>query len=241
MEESPSTLAWRIQEPRAVFNIERDPRYLKAFQLLLDNAIRSCCILPLTRAHRRLGAAGFPATRFFFQPADIVTQILNFGVPAPIDVQIAGNHQLGNYNVARQLTNRIRAIPGAVGVHVQQAYDAPTLHLEVDRTFAQSVGLSQRDVADNLLVWLSSSFQTGPAFWLNPQNGINYNVAVQTPCRVGAGHGPRRRDRPVPASSLLRPLVQPTVQLQPLLQPVQVVIGSAALLAEAVLADLEHV
>jgi multidrug efflux pump subunit AcrB len=123
----------------------------------------------------------FPATQFFFQPADIVTQILNFGVPAPIDVQIAGSDQLGNYNVARQLANRIRAIPGAVDVHVQQAYDAPALRLEVDRTFAQSVGLSQRDVAGNLLVSLSSSFQTAPTFWLNPKSGISYNVAVQTP------------------------------------------------------------
>src|ERR1035441_2856572 len=77
----------------------------------------------------------FPATQFFFQPADIVTQILNFGVPAPIDVQIAGSDQLGNYNVARQLANRIRSIPGAVDVHVQQAYDAPALRLDVDRTF----------------------------------------------------------------------------------------------------------
>ncbi len=123
----------------------------------------------------------FPATQFFFQPADIVTQILNFGVPAPIDVQIAGSDQLGNYNVARQLANRIRAIPGAVDVHVQQAYDAPALRLEVDRTFAQSVGLSQRDVAGNLLVSLSSSFQTAPTFWLNPKSGISYNIAVQTP------------------------------------------------------------
>ena len=123
----------------------------------------------------------FPATQFSFQPADIVTQILNFGVPAPIDVQIAGNDQLGNYNVARELANRIRDIPGAVDVHVQQAYDAPTLHLDVDRTFAQSVGLSQRDVAQNLLVSLSSSFQTAPTFWLNPKSGISYNVAVQTP------------------------------------------------------------
>jgi multidrug efflux pump subunit AcrB len=123
----------------------------------------------------------FPSTQFFFQPADIVTQILNFGVPAPIDVQITGNGQLGNYNVARQLANRIRAIPGAVDVHVQQAYDNPTLHLDVDRTFAQSVGLSQRGVAQNVLVSLSSSFQTAPTFWLNPQSGISYNVAVQTP------------------------------------------------------------
>ena len=83
--------------------------------------------------------------------------------------------------MARQLANRIRAIPGAVDVHVQQAYDAPALRLDVDRTFAQSVGLSQRDVAQNLLVSLSSSFQTAPTFWLNPKSGISYNVAVQTP------------------------------------------------------------
>jgi len=123
----------------------------------------------------------FPGTQFFFQPADIVTQILNFGVPAPIDVQIAGNDEAGNYDLARQLANRIRAIPGAVDVHVQQANDAPTLDLDVDRTFAQTVGLSQRDVAQNLLVSLSSSFQTAPTFWLNPRTGISYNVAVQTP------------------------------------------------------------
>ena len=123
----------------------------------------------------------FPSTQFFFQPADIVTQILNFGVPAPIDVQIAGSDETGNYNLARQLANRIRAIPGAVDVHVQQANDAPTLDLDVDRTFAQTVGLSQRDVAQNLLVSLSSSFQTAPTFWLNPRTGISYNVAVQTP------------------------------------------------------------
>jgi len=105
----------------------------------------------------------FPSTQFFFQPADIVTQILNLGVPAPIDVQIAGGNQLANYNVARRLANRIRAIPGAVDVHVQQAYDAPTLHLDVDRTFAQSVGLCQRDVAQSLLVSFELQLSDGAA------------------------------------------------------------------------------
>ena len=123
----------------------------------------------------------FPGTQFFFQPADIVTQILNFGVPAPIDVQVVGANQIGNYELAERLANRIRQVPGAVDVHVQQAYDAPTLRLDVDRTLAQSVGLSQRDVAQNLLISLSSSFQTAPTFWLNPQNQISYNLAVQTP------------------------------------------------------------
>jgi CzcA family heavy metal efflux pump len=123
----------------------------------------------------------FPGTQFFFQPADIVTQILNFGTPAPIDVAVTGMNQRGNYVVAEKLANEFRHIPGAVDVHVQQALDEPTLHMDVDRTRAQSVGLQAKDVAGNLLVSLSSSFQTSPAFWLDPKNGVSYNVAVQSP------------------------------------------------------------
>jgi len=123
----------------------------------------------------------FPGTQFFFQPADIVTQILNFGTPAPIDVAISGNNINGNYEVAQKLANEMRHIPGAVDVHVQQALDEPTLHMDIDRTRVQSVGLQAKDVAQNLLVSLSSSFQTAPAFWLDPRNGVSYNVAVQTP------------------------------------------------------------
>jgi multidrug efflux pump subunit AcrB len=123
----------------------------------------------------------FPGVQFFFQPADIVTQILNFGTPAPIDVAITGNNQQANFLIGQKLANEIRHIPGAVDVHVQQAFDGPTLHMDVDRTRAQLVGLQTRDVAQNLLVSLSSSFQTAPAFWLDPKNGVSYNVAVQTP------------------------------------------------------------
>jgi CzcA family heavy metal efflux pump len=123
----------------------------------------------------------FPGTQFFFQPADIVTQILNFGTPAPIDVALTGANQRANYVVAEKLAKEIRHIPGAVDVHVQQAFDEPTLHMDVDRTRAQSVGLQAKDVAQNLLVSLSSSFQTSPAFWLDPKNGVDYNVAVQSP------------------------------------------------------------
>jgi CzcA family heavy metal efflux pump len=123
----------------------------------------------------------FPGVQFFFQPADIVTQILNFGTPAPIDVQVVGMNQRANYAVAEKLANEMRHIPGAVDVHVQQAYDAPTLHMDVDRTRAQSVGLQTKDIAQNLLVSLSSSFQTAPSFWLDPRNGVQYQVAVQTP------------------------------------------------------------
>src|ERR1700737_2677569 len=123
----------------------------------------------------------FPGVQFFFQPADIVTQILNFGTPAPIDVAITGNNQQANFLVAEKLANEMRHIPGTVDVHVQQAFDGPTLHMDVARTRVQTVGLQARDVAQNVLVSLSSSFQTAPAFWLDPKNGVSYNVAVQTP------------------------------------------------------------
>jgi multidrug efflux pump subunit AcrB len=126
-------------------------------------------------------AGQFPGTQFFFQPADIVTQILNFGVPAPIDIEITGADQRGNYAVAGTLVARMRHIPGAVDVHVHQAFDTPALHLDLDRVRAQSVGLNARDVAQNLLVSLSSSFQTAPTYWLDPRNGVSYGVSVQMP------------------------------------------------------------
>jgi multidrug efflux pump subunit AcrB len=123
----------------------------------------------------------FPGVQFFFQPADIVTQILNFGTPAPIDIQIMGMDQAANYQAGLKLANEIRHIPGAADVHVQQAFDAPTLFMNIDRTRAQYVGLQARDIAQNVLVPLSSSFQTAPSFWLDPKNGVSYNVAVQAP------------------------------------------------------------
>ena len=123
----------------------------------------------------------FPGVQFFFQPADIVTQILNFGVPAPIDIEITGANQPANYVIAAKLASQMKHIPGASDVHIQQAFDTPTLRMNVDRTRAQAVGLQARDVAQNVLVSLSSSFQTTPAFWLDPKNGVSYNVAVQTP------------------------------------------------------------
>jgi CzcA family heavy metal efflux pump len=123
----------------------------------------------------------FPAVEFFFQPADIVSQILNFGLPAPVDIQLVGNDYQQNYFLAQQIANRMRHIPGAVDVHVQQMMNLPTLHLDVDRVRAQQVGISERDVAQNLLVSLSSSFQTTPSFWLNPRTGVSYNVAVMSP------------------------------------------------------------
>ena len=123
----------------------------------------------------------FPGVEFFFQPADIVSQILNFGQPSPIDVQLSGPNSDQNYVIAQRIANQLRRVPGAVDVHVQQLMNSPTLHLDVDRVRAQAVGLTERDVAQNLLVSLSSSFQTSPTFWLNPSNGVSYNVAVMSP------------------------------------------------------------
>jgi CzcA family heavy metal efflux pump len=123
----------------------------------------------------------FPGVQFYFQPADIVTQILNFGTPAPIDVEVTGMNQRGNYLIGEKLASEFRHIPGAVDVHVQQAFDNPTLYMDIDRARAQSVGMQSRDVAQNVLVSLSSSFQTSPAFWLDPKNGVEYTVAVQEP------------------------------------------------------------
>ena len=123
----------------------------------------------------------FPGVEFFFQPADIVSQILNFGLPSPIDIQIVGKDQTKNYELAQELGNQLRHVSGTADVHVQQLVNAPALRLNVDRTRAQQVGLQQRDVAQNLLVSLSGSFQTQPTFWLNRENGVTYNVVVQTP------------------------------------------------------------
>jgi len=123
----------------------------------------------------------FPSTQFFFQPPDIVSQILNFGMPAPIDIEIMGQNQRGNYLAAEKLATQIQHVPGAVDVHVQQTFDDPTLHMEIDRARAQSVGLQARDIAQNLLVSLSSSFQTAPVLWMDPKNGATYQVAVQSP------------------------------------------------------------
>ncbi len=123
----------------------------------------------------------FPQLTFFFQPADIVSQILNFGLPAPIDVQLIGRDQKGNYDIARQMVERIARIPGAADVHLHQVMDAPELRVNVDRTRAEQAGLTQRDVANTLLTSLSSSGQTAPNFWLNPENGVSYQVTVQTP------------------------------------------------------------
>ena len=123
----------------------------------------------------------FPGIEFFFQPADIVTQILNFGLPAAIDVQFSGNDTAGNAARAAELTKAIKQIPGAVDAHVHQRLDGPSLNLQMDRTRLQQYGLTAANVGQNVLIALSGSSQTAPAFWLNPVNGVVYSIAVQTP------------------------------------------------------------
>jgi CzcA family heavy metal efflux pump len=126
-------------------------------------------------------AEEFPGTQFFFQPADMITQILNFGVPSPIDIQLIGPDVSANYQIAQQISDRLQHIPGAVDVHVQQLRSYPAIELDVDRVRAQSVGLSEQDVANSILLSTSSSFQINPSFWVNPANRFEYNVAVQVP------------------------------------------------------------
>src|SRR6266404_6329192 len=126
-------------------------------------------------------AATFPDLSFYFQPADIVSQILNFGLPAPIDIQVAGYAEKPNYAIAREIEARVKQIPGAVDVGLHQITNAPELRVKVDRTRAQELGFTERDVANSLLISLSSSFQVTPNFWTDPKSGINYPVAIQTP------------------------------------------------------------
>ncbi|OHX19970.1 efflux RND transporter permease subunit [Chromobacterium sphagni] len=123
----------------------------------------------------------FPGVEFFFQPADIITQILNFGSPAAIDVQIVGKSQADNAAFAGRLLSRIKAVPGAADVHVHQRLDSPSIQLAMDRARMQGMGIAPFDVAQNLLLPLSGSQQTQPAFWLNPANSIVYNLQAQTP------------------------------------------------------------
>ena len=123
----------------------------------------------------------FPEEEVYFEAANITNQILNFGLPAPIDLQVTGRDAAPNYQIAKQLVARIAQIPGAVDVHLHQVVNAPELRINVDRTKAGQIGLMQRDVANSLLISLSGSGQVAPNQWLNWQNGVNYQILVQTP------------------------------------------------------------
>jgi multidrug efflux pump subunit AcrB len=122
----------------------------------------------------------FPDMVFFFEPANITNQILNFGLPAPIDVQVVGRDVTNNYKLAQDLRDRIARIPGAADVHIHQVFQQPQLNVNVDRVKAGQLGLTQRDVSSSMLISLSGNNQVAPSFWLNPANGVSYNVGVQT-------------------------------------------------------------
>jgi multidrug efflux pump subunit AcrB len=126
-------------------------------------------------------ARQFPGVMFAFLPSDMVTQILNFGLPAPIDIQVIGKDQEGNKAWANALLQNIRSVPGIADLRIQQPFDEPFLHLRVERTKAQELGFTAHDIAQNLLVSLSGSFQTSPTFWVDPRNGVSYQIATQTP------------------------------------------------------------
>jgi multidrug efflux pump subunit AcrB len=123
----------------------------------------------------------FPGMQFAFLPADIVSQILNFGAPAPIDLQIRGANLDANFAYANKLLNRIRRIPGIADARIQQSPNNPTFNIDVDRTRAQYVGLTERDVTNSLVVNLAGSAQVAPTYYLNPDNGVSYSIVMQTP------------------------------------------------------------
>jgi multidrug efflux pump subunit AcrB len=132
-------------------------------------------------ALRRELPARFPNLVFYFQPSDIVSQILNFGLPAPIDVQIAGLNREQNHQFATEIAAKLSKLPGVVDVHVHQVVDVPKLHVEVDQTRALQMGFTQQDVAQNMLVSLSGSQQVSPNYWVDPNNGISYPVETREP------------------------------------------------------------
>jgi multidrug efflux pump subunit AcrB len=133
------------------------------------------------RALRSKLAATYPSATFAFLPADMIGQILNFGLPSPIDVQIVGFDAAHNREFANHLLETLRGVPGAVDLHIQQSADYPQFNVDVDRGKAQLVGLTEQAVASNLLVSLSGSFQTAPSFWIDPKSGTQYQVVAQTP------------------------------------------------------------
>jgi multidrug efflux pump subunit AcrB len=123
----------------------------------------------------------FPGVLFYFPPADIVSQILNFGLPAPIDIQIVGHDLDANHQFASSLLTQLSSVTGIADLRIQQPFNQPKIHIDVDRTKAMQTGSTQKDVAGNLLVALSGSFQTTPSFWLDPKSGVSYTVSTQAP------------------------------------------------------------
>ncbi len=149
--------------------------------IFINFAKKHSSLYDYQRELRRKLAASYPSTQFAFLPADIVSQILNFGLPSPIDVQITGSNSVANRAFIEKLLPKLIAIPGAVDLHIQQPYNYPQINVDVDRSKAVFLGLTQQNVASNMLISLSGSFQTSPSFWIDPKSGTQYNVVSQTP------------------------------------------------------------
>jgi len=130
---------------------------------------------------REVLAREYPGVTFYVVPVDIVTQILNFGLASPIDIELIGPNLYGNRALAERMLNEVRYVPGTADARIQQPFNYPNLTVDVDRTRAQNMGLTQQNVTQSLLVALSGSFQTSPNFYLDPRNGVSYNIAIQTP------------------------------------------------------------
>ncbi len=156
------------------------------------------------RTLRRKFAAEFPGVVFYALPADMTSQVLNFGLPAPIDVQIEGNDLEGNREVANHLMAELRHVPGLADLHIHQPFEYPRLHVSVDRTRAAEAGYTERDVAGSMLNSLSGSMQTTPLFFLNPKNGVNYNLVTQTP-QYGIQSLQDLQNIPISSSGMARP------------------------------------
>jgi multidrug efflux pump subunit AcrB len=178
----------------------------------------------------------FPGIKVYFQPADIVSRVLNFGLSAPIDVQVEGADVSKTLPVALKLEQSLRRIPGAEDVRLAQIVDHPAFQLDVDRQRAQEVGMSQRDVANSLLTSLSSSVLTAPNFWVNPKNNVNYNVVVQTPItRINSMSDVMAMPLTIPASTTPTPPYQPrdtytgTSPVPTAQAPVSPLLGSVAI------------
>jgi multidrug efflux pump subunit AcrB len=172
-------------------------------------------------------ARDYPGVTFYVLPVDIVTQILNFGLSAPIDLQIVGPNLDGNRALAERMADEVRHIPGAADVRIQQPFDLPKMTVDVDRTRAQSLGLTQKDVATSLLLALSGSFQTSPSFFLDPKSGVTYNVAIQTP-QYGLDSVAALQSLPVPSNSAARQVSASATAGAPGAQPPVQVLGSMA-------------
>jgi len=150
-------------------------------EILISLTLKHSPTAELTAILRRELPRQFAALQFFFQPADIVDQVLNFGQPAPIDIRVSASDTGQAYALAAKLVRLVARVPGVVDAHLFQVPDAPALSLDVDRAFASEVGLTQRDAANNVLVTTNSSAQTSPNFWVDPRNGVSYPLVVQQP------------------------------------------------------------